>query len=464
MADLRVIATVDVPEDEAPDNLGVQQIVYTKNPAIFVKGVAFSSENPIVPTSTDGKKMRICAPVLVPTEIYRNSLGGHTVVFTREEIELMCFDFMKRYNSQENYFRKEHGRTPKTPSFILESWIVEDAKTDKANTVYKLGVPDGAWVIITQFYEQNVYNDVVNSGATGLSIEGWLGHKLEMSNQLNYADVLVMKEGKCLLLKRTENDNFEPNKFGFAGGKIEEGEDAETAAKRELFEEAGISGELKYLDCLENEDGTTSTYFVCECEDEPTLSDEHTGHEWKTAEEINGEEMILQQGERFKELINKANKMTEGTAQKIALPDGSYTAEDGTIFKVVKGEVVKPEEMESDKEKPKGEAAEMADQPAGEPEEPENKDGEPVKMADQTGEEGTVVPEQQTYTKEEVDKMLTDLKAEVSKEIADMVTELQGTGRSQDGETVEMSAETKTANTISLRRQELFEAFPKKRN
>lgn len=461
MSDLRVIATVDVNKDEAPENLGVQQIVYTKNPAIFFKGVAFSAENPIVPTSTDGKKMRICAPILAPSEVYRSSLGGHTVVFTADEIELMMLEFMQRYNSQENYFRKEHGNTPKTPSYILESWIVEDAETDKANTIYNLNVPKGAWVIITQFYDQKVYEDVVNSGATGLSIEGWLGHKLELSNQLNYADVLVMNGSKCLMLKRSENDTFEAGKFGFAGGKIEEGESAQEAAARELMEETGLTySEIQPLDVVSNEDGTTTSYFRVDFSDydgELNLSDEHECFEWMDENEIEDEKVILGQGERFKNLINKANKMTEGQTQKIGLPDGNYTAEDGTTFKVVNGEVVKPEEMGTEDPEKKPEGEEKTEEP----------EGEGVKLAgegDPTDPTGAGVSEtqQETYKKSEIDKMLTDLKEEISKEIADMVTELQGTGKSQDGETVEMSAQTKKS-TLSERLSELKTAFPKKR-
>ena len=168
MSELRVKATVDVDKTEAPDNLGVQKFAYTVNPAIIFMGVAFEAEKPIVPLSKDGKKMRICAPVLVPGEIFRKSLGGHTVVFEKEEIELMYVDFMQRYDSKKDYFKHEHTDKKGVGSYILETWLIEEAKTDKANTIYNLDLPVGSWVMVTQFTNEEEFNKVVESGATGI--------------------------------------------------------------------------------------------------------------------------------------------------------------------------------------------------------------------------------------------------------------------------------------------------------
>lgn len=484
MSDLRVIATVDVDKEKAPKDLGVQKLAYTVNPAIIFMGVSYEAEKPIVPLSKDGKKMRICAPVLVPGEIWRNSLGGHTVIFTPEEIELMMRDFMERYNSQTKYFIHEHNNRAAVGSFILESWLIEDAENDKANTVYKLGLPVGSWVIVTQFVDEDEFNTIVKSGATGLSIEGWLGHKLALSLEQEYADMILIKDGKALTLKRSEGDSFEAGKIGFPGGKIEAGEDPRAAAIRETFEETGILLEdVEEVETVTNEDGTKSHYFKALCNVDPILSGEHTDFEWLEAEEI-GENVIKGEKERFKNLIIKAQKMEE--AKKVVLQDGEYTDKNGAVFKVKDGVIIAPEEMEKDKPK-EGETVEM------EAEELEDggtietegalkegakttapdgvhttKAGKIVtvtggvveKIEDKKPEEkpepGTVKESSDYLTKEEAAQMIKDVKEEFAKILADLKTEIMQTGKSSDGgEAVEMSAHQVSARKLELLREQM---------
>jgi len=52
--------------------------------------------------------------------------------------------------------------------------------------------------------------------------------------------VLVDARGWVLLQERDEHPVIDPDKWSFAGGHVEEGEDVETAAYRELEEETGI--------------------------------------------------------------------------------------------------------------------------------------------------------------------------------------------------------------------------------
>lgn len=60
-------------------------------------------------------------------------------------------------------------------------------------------------------------------------------HKLVMC-----ANVFIRKDGKWLMLKRSEQKRFGPGYFHTVGGKIDQDEDPYTAALREVKEEAGI--------------------------------------------------------------------------------------------------------------------------------------------------------------------------------------------------------------------------------
>lgn len=54
-------------------------------------------------------------------------------------------------------------------------------------------------------------------------------------------------DGKVLLLQRSFTEKFMPGAWGLPCGKIEHGEDLETAAIRELHEESGLSGTVERL-------------------------------------------------------------------------------------------------------------------------------------------------------------------------------------------------------------------------
>lgn len=186
----RYIATVDVDTDR--EDLGVQKIAFTKNPAIVIKGVAFSADIQ-AEVSRDETKMRIAAPVLVPGEIYRKSQGGHVLIFTADEIEGMQKDFMRRLNNANPLFKKEHRDKGSAPAYVLETWIVKDPATDKAFTSFGLELPAGSWMMVTQVEDPAYYKELVDDEATGFSIEGFLGHKLEMSEE-SEDDLTLKKE------------------------------------------------------------------------------------------------------------------------------------------------------------------------------------------------------------------------------------------------------------------------------
>jgi 8-oxo-dGTP diphosphatase len=54
----------------------------------------------------------------------------------------------------------------------------------------------------------------------------------------------VIHEGRILLLKRLETKRFLPGYYDVPGGKLEEGEEPNTAVLRELKEETGLVGRI----------------------------------------------------------------------------------------------------------------------------------------------------------------------------------------------------------------------------
>lgn len=187
--------------------LGIEQVAFTSKPAILVKGMAFNSHTKVMQFA-DEPKMRIVAPAMIPMDIYRNDEEGeYYVQFSEKEIETIYSDFMQNLNNK-NLFNLEHDAGQTVPAYILESWIVENPKSDKAFSSYGIEVPKGTLMLTAQITDKEYYNKLVESEQLGFSIEGFLGLKLNsnqiINNSMNLPDGEHLIEGKIYVVKDGE--------------------------------------------------------------------------------------------------------------------------------------------------------------------------------------------------------------------------------------------------------------------
>ena len=173
--------TID-PEYSDGEELGIEQIAFTSTPAIITKGLAFDEHKKLF--FSDDLKYRVVAPAMIPMEIYRNDEDGdeYYVQFSVETIENIHSKFMQDL-SNRNVFNLEHDTDKTVPAYVLEAWIVEDPKKDKAYSSYGIEVPKGTLMVTAQVTDKDYYNELVKNEQIGFSIEGFLG--LKLSNQLN---------------------------------------------------------------------------------------------------------------------------------------------------------------------------------------------------------------------------------------------------------------------------------------
>ncbi len=168
-------------DDEYSDgeDLGIQQIAFTSNPAIKIKGMAFSEVKPKRYSFKDDVKMRIAAPALIPMTIYRNDeMGEYYVQFTEEEVEKIFVKFMSNLNNKGK-FNLEHNSEMEVPAFILEAWMVgREPKSDRSYSEFGVEVPTGTIFVVSQVTNSEYYTQLVNNEQVGFSIEGFLGMKL----------------------------------------------------------------------------------------------------------------------------------------------------------------------------------------------------------------------------------------------------------------------------------------------
>jgi len=197
--------TID-PEYGEGQDLGIEQIAFTDSPAVRVKGLAFSNVEKRF--FSDNLKYRVTAPAMIPMEIYRrdDESGDYYVQFTEETIEQIYVKFMRDLQNR-NVFNLEHDKEQSVPAYILESWIVENPKQDKAFTTYNIEVPKGTLMLTAQVTDVDYYNELVKNEQVGFSIEGFLGMKLSKhinKYNMNFPDGEHTIEGKIYVVKDGE--------------------------------------------------------------------------------------------------------------------------------------------------------------------------------------------------------------------------------------------------------------------
>jgi hypothetical protein len=189
--------TIDPQYAEDGEDLGIEQIAFTNMPAIKVKGMAFNSEVKVMKYADD-LKYRIVAPAMIPMQIYRCDDDGfeYEVEFSVSEIEAIHGKFMQDMRNKD-LFNLEHDQSKTVPAYILESWIVDNPKQDKAYSTYGIEVPTGTLMVTAQVTDTDYYNKLVENDQVGFSIEGFLG--LKLSNQLNKYSMNKLPDGEHLI-------------------------------------------------------------------------------------------------------------------------------------------------------------------------------------------------------------------------------------------------------------------------
>lgn len=226
------------------EDLGIDLISNVVDPAVKIKGVAFSNHNHKKLCFSDDIKYRIGAPVLVPGDIYRNDDEEYTLRFTVEVIEQLAKKFMSELPYKSNrVFNDEHtdviigeGNGKSVDVYILEAILVDTpSKKTMVQDTYGVDVPVGTFFVVQQFNDKEKFEELVANGQTGFSIEGFLG-MIDMPKEeevINKLTVNKMRKSKLSTMTK---------KLKFVGTKRVVM--SASRKRRQKFEEVAVSEEL----------------------------------------------------------------------------------------------------------------------------------------------------------------------------------------------------------------------------
>jgi hypothetical protein len=177
-------------EMELPEGYeGVFAISIVDVPAIKNNFIALSEQKQFMLAHVDKKKWLLVGPALIPDkEIYRRDDDGneYNIVFRQPVIEKAAHLYMKKgYQSSatEMHRRKLQGAT------VVETWLIEDSKKDKA-AYYGFDLPVGTWMVAMKIDNAEIRARVEEGELRGFSIEAYFAEKMIKQNAHQWFDAL----------------------------------------------------------------------------------------------------------------------------------------------------------------------------------------------------------------------------------------------------------------------------------
>jgi hypothetical protein len=198
------MAKVEIIElliDETKEEMGINAVSVVESPAIEENFVALQKHE-VELKEVDTEKRILMGAALIPNkQIYRKNKDKEFYIYFSEDTVRKASElFLMRSN--QNNATYEHERKMLEGMSVVESWIIEDEKTDKSK-LYGFSLPKGTWMISMKVNNDEVWQKVKDGEVKGFSIEGYFVDKYDMSKNINEMDTIEkLKE----LIRKHENE------------------------------------------------------------------------------------------------------------------------------------------------------------------------------------------------------------------------------------------------------------------
>jgi hypothetical protein len=196
---------VELVIDEDSQELAIDAISLVSAPAIEENWVFFGKEkNNLTLAKVDEEKRMLVSPALIPDkQIFRydpNTDSEYYVYFSKDTVRKASELYLK--NNNHHKATEEHSERV-SGVLTVESWIIEDTKTDKS-TLYGFSLPKGTWMVKMKIENEDLWQKIKSGELKGLSIEGYFTDKMEKMSETTPTDQEILEALNEMIQSKTE--------------------------------------------------------------------------------------------------------------------------------------------------------------------------------------------------------------------------------------------------------------------
>jgi hypothetical protein len=190
----KTTSIVELVIDESNESLAIDAISLVSAPAIEENMVYMSrAKNNLTLAKVDEEQKVLISPALIPLKsIYRydaDTDSDYYVYFSKDTVKKCAYSYLKNNNHHKATY--EHQERV-SGVLTVESWIIEDSKTDKS-TLYGYSLPSGTWMVKMSITNDELWSKIKAGELKGLSIEGFFTSKYEAMQKAEPTNEEILK-------------------------------------------------------------------------------------------------------------------------------------------------------------------------------------------------------------------------------------------------------------------------------
>ena len=202
---LKTTKIVELLISDESQELTIDAISLVTSPAIEQNFVFFGKEkNNLTFAKIDEEKRMLVSPALIPNkQILRhdpNTDSDYYVYFSKDTVQRASELYLEHNNHHKATYQHEERVSG---VLTVESWIIEDTKTDKS-TLYGFSLPQGTWMVKLKISNNEIWEKIKEGELKGLSIEGYFTNKFEQMQKKQPTTEQILSALNQMIKSKTE--------------------------------------------------------------------------------------------------------------------------------------------------------------------------------------------------------------------------------------------------------------------